>query len=355
MKKIFISYASENLAFAEKLYLQLRSIPNVEPWFDKESLLPGEIWNMAIKKAIRESDYFIILLSKNSTTKKGFVQKELREAFDILDEFLESNIFLLPIRIEDCEIHFEKLKAIQYTDFFPTWSNGIKKVLRVINPEINNIIIPQWLMGKWEGQWYWREQKREAELMIGNEIGHQSYMVIKYHKKGALSVVEQKIEIILDGDNVTIIGTDSKFLKRGNAKCWFEDVFKLKIDENQMSLNGFKIDKRNHSVDVKFCKCNYSEKIQESTEKISNTGETIQELQILFLQYAAKFDNWIATDTMLKDTKTSNTPLILINQCVEVLKERGYIDVHEQHLSGSEPKYDMLKITGKGLSDVNKL
>jgi hypothetical protein len=45
----------------------------------------------------------------------------------------------------------------------------------------------------------------------------------------------------------------------------------------------------------------------------------------------------------------------LINQCVEVLKERGYIDVHEQHLSGSEPKYDMLKITGKGLSDVNKL
>lgn len=355
MKKIFISYASENLEFAEKLYLQLRSIPYIEPWFDKESLLPGEIWNIAIKKAIRESDFFIILLSKNSTTKKGFVQKELREAFDILDECPESNIFLLPIRIENCEIHFEKLKTIQYVDFFPTWSNGIKKLLKVINPEINKTIIPQWLMGKWEGQWYWREKKREAELVIGNEIVNQSYMIIRYHKKGELSVVEQKVEIILVDYNVIIIGTDSKFLKKGNAKRWFEDVFKLKIDENKMSLNGFKIDKRNYSVDVKFSKSNYSEIIQESNEKISNRGETLQELQIIFLRYAAKFDNWIATDTMLKETKTYNTPLILINQCLEVLKERGFIIVHEQRRSGSNPKYDKLKITGKGLIDVNKL
>lgn len=355
MNKIFISYASENLEFAEKLYLQLRAIPNIEPWFDKESLLPGEQWKLAIKKAIRDSDYFIILLSKNSTTKKGFVQKELREAFDVLDEFTESNIFLLPIRIEDCEIHFEKLKAIQYIDFFPTWSNGIKKVLKVINPDIHKTIIPQWLVGKWEGQWFWREKKREAELVIGNEITNQSYMTIKYHKKGVLSVVEQKVEVILDGDNITLIGTDSKFIKRGNAKRWFEDVFQLKIDDNRRYINGFKIDRRNHSVDVKFNKSKYSEEIQESKEENYNADNTLKELQILFLQYAAKFDNWIPTDAMLKETNTYNTPLILINQCFEILKEKAYIKVHEQHRSGSDPKYDMLKITGKGLINVHKI
>ena len=107
--------------------------------------------------------------------------------------------------------------------------------------------MPQWLVGKWEGQWYWREKKREAELMIGNEIANQSYMTIKYHKKGVLSVVEQKVEVILDDDNITLIGTDSKFIKRGNAKRWFEDVFQLKIDDNKRDLKGFKTDKRNHT------------------------------------------------------------------------------------------------------------
>ena len=356
MKKIFISYASENLEFAEKLYLQLRAIPNIEPWFDKESLLPGELWNLAIKKAIRDSDYFIILLSKNSTTKKGFVQKELREAFDVLDECPESNIFLLPIRIEDCEIHFEKLKAIQYIDFFPTWSNGIKKVLKVINPDIHKTMIPQWLVGKWEGQWFWREKKREAELMIGNEIANQSYMIIKYHKKGVLSVVEQKVEVILDDDDdITLIGTDSKFIKIGKAKRWFEDVFQLKIDENRRSITGFKIDRRNHRVDVKFYKSSYPDKIQESKEENSDANKTLQELQVLFLQYAAKFDNWISTEAMLKETNTHTSTLILINQCFEILKEKAYIEVHEQHRSGSAPKYDMLKITGKGLINVHKI
>ena len=86
--KIFISYASEDVEFAEKIYLKLKSIPNFEPWFGEESLLPGEKWKIAIKNAIKETDFFLILLSKNSTTKQGFVQKELREALNILEEYL---------------------------------------------------------------------------------------------------------------------------------------------------------------------------------------------------------------------------------------------------------------------------
>jgi hypothetical protein len=38
---------------------------------------------------------FLALLSQNSVTKRGYVQKELSEALDILDEFPSSEIFII--------------------------------------------------------------------------------------------------------------------------------------------------------------------------------------------------------------------------------------------------------------------
>ena len=50
----------------------------LNPWIDKENLLPGQEWKRTITKAISESSYFIALLSTNSISKKGYIQKELR-------------------------------------------------------------------------------------------------------------------------------------------------------------------------------------------------------------------------------------------------------------------------------------
>lgn len=58
MTKAFINYASEDLEAARKLYAALKSISGMDPWLDKESLLPGMRWEPAIRKAIRESDFF---------------------------------------------------------------------------------------------------------------------------------------------------------------------------------------------------------------------------------------------------------------------------------------------------------
>jgi len=135
MTKIFISYAREDIESVKTLYNQLASISKIEPWIDFKKLLPGQKWKPTIRKAIRESDYFIIVLSNNSTNKRGFVQKELREAFKILDELPDNKIFLIPIRLESCHLHFEKLHEIHYVDFFPDWNAGLEKVLNVINPE----------------------------------------------------------------------------------------------------------------------------------------------------------------------------------------------------------------------------
>jgi hypothetical protein len=131
--RVFISYAHEDLPSALKLYEQLKGVDGINPWFDKESLLPGMRWRPAIKKAIREADFFIALLSRNSVRKRGYVQTEMKEAFEIWDQFPEDKAFLIPVRLEECEASYEKLREVQRQDFFPNWDRGLQKVLKVIS------------------------------------------------------------------------------------------------------------------------------------------------------------------------------------------------------------------------------
>ncbi|MBN1189361.1 MAG: toll/interleukin-1 receptor domain-containing protein [Dehalococcoidales bacterium] len=104
MTKVFISYVHENIDLARKLFMQLKTIPNIEPWLDKECISPGLRWRPAIRKEIRESRFFIALISKRCATKRGFFQTEMKEALDILSEFPEDQIFIIPVRLENCDI-----------------------------------------------------------------------------------------------------------------------------------------------------------------------------------------------------------------------------------------------------------
>lgn len=135
--EVFLSYAREDQVFAERLFRELKN-RKIEVWFDKESLLPDSKWKIEIRKAIRQSRYFIVLLSSKSVTKKGTIQKEIEEALDILDEFPESEIFIIPIRLNDCEPSHEKLRELQWVDIFPDWDKGLEKILKAMN--INEVV-----------------------------------------------------------------------------------------------------------------------------------------------------------------------------------------------------------------------
>jgi hypothetical protein len=71
---------------------------------DKKNLLPGQDWGMEIQKAIQKADFFIACMSKRSVSKRGFVQKEVRFALDVLGQIPPGQIYLIPIRLEPCEI-----------------------------------------------------------------------------------------------------------------------------------------------------------------------------------------------------------------------------------------------------------
>jgi hypothetical protein len=124
--KIFISYAREDSTPASELYESLIRERERKPWLDTNSVLPGEKWKQVVSAEIKKSRFFIALISKNSV-KRGYVQKELKEALEILDEFPESGVFIIPVRLEAINISDSRLEQIQYVDLFPSWGEASKR------------------------------------------------------------------------------------------------------------------------------------------------------------------------------------------------------------------------------------
>ncbi|MGZ9225925.1 MAG: TIR domain-containing protein [Anaerolineales bacterium] len=124
--KVFLCHASGDKPRVRDLYKRL-AIEGVDAWLDQEKLLPGQDWRSEIPRAVQESDVVVIFLSKKSTTKEGYVQKEIRFALDIAEEKPEGTIFLIPARLEDCVVP-ERLSRWQWVDLYE--ENGFIRLLR---------------------------------------------------------------------------------------------------------------------------------------------------------------------------------------------------------------------------------
>ena len=77
--KVFLSYAREDADTARRIYNDLKK-QGIIPWFDEEDLLPGQKWETVIKKEIRESDFFLLLISSYSMGKRGFCAKRTEDS-----------------------------------------------------------------------------------------------------------------------------------------------------------------------------------------------------------------------------------------------------------------------------------
>src|SRR5262249_18913968 len=98
---VFLSYAREDATQTRRVYERLK-VAGFSPWMDIEDLSPGEQWRPAIESAIRRASLFLACLSEHSVTKRGMVQRELQIALDVWQEHLQSDIYLIPVRLTDC-------------------------------------------------------------------------------------------------------------------------------------------------------------------------------------------------------------------------------------------------------------
>jgi len=128
---VFISYVRENAKAAEELF-DLLAENGCSPWLDKRRLQPGVKWRTAIQAAIQSSDFFLACLSGESVDKIGYFQNEMKEAFEMLQMYPDQNIYLIPVRLEECTPP-RQLQDRHWLDLFDP--DGPKRLLETIRTE----------------------------------------------------------------------------------------------------------------------------------------------------------------------------------------------------------------------------
>lgn len=117
--RVFLCHASQDKPVVRELYQRLNAEGWIDPWLDEEKLLPGQDWDMEIEKAVEAADVVVVCVSSRSVTKEGYIQREIKFALDIALEKPEGTIFIIPLRLDDCDIP-RRLRSWQYVDYFPT-------------------------------------------------------------------------------------------------------------------------------------------------------------------------------------------------------------------------------------------
>jgi uncharacterized protein YjbI with pentapeptide repeats len=99
----FISYASKDHAFAERLHADLQN-NGVRCWFAPEDMKIGDEFRSRIDTSIQVHDRLLLILSEHSI-KSRWVQKEVETAFE--KEAKENRLVLFPIRLDEAVMQID--------------------------------------------------------------------------------------------------------------------------------------------------------------------------------------------------------------------------------------------------------
>ena len=133
---VFLCHASGDKPSVRQLFDRLSRIDRVQPWLDEKCLIPGQDWELEIRRAVRESHVVVVCLSKSSINREGYVQKEIRHALDIADEKPEGVVFVIPARLEDCTVP-SRLAKWQWVDLFI--SGGFERLCEALRVRASSL------------------------------------------------------------------------------------------------------------------------------------------------------------------------------------------------------------------------
>jgi uncharacterized protein YjbI with pentapeptide repeats len=135
---VFLCHASQDKTVVRELYQRLLVEGWIDPWLDDQKLLPGQDWDFEIRQAVREADVVILFLSKNSVTKEGYVQREVKLALNIAEEKPENTIFLIPARLDECTVP-KSLDRWQWVNLFE--ADGYDKVVHALRVRRKQFVV----------------------------------------------------------------------------------------------------------------------------------------------------------------------------------------------------------------------
>jgi len=112
--------------FVEKLAGDLKK-QGLEVWYDKWEIKVGESILWKIEEGLWESDYLIIVISKEAWESE-WVRLEITSAWQ--KQIEKKGKFVLPVYYRACEIPLF-LRGIKYADFRKDYAEGLKELLQV--------------------------------------------------------------------------------------------------------------------------------------------------------------------------------------------------------------------------------
>jgi hypothetical protein len=134
LAQVFIAYVSEDLEAAKRLDGDL-TMAGFSSWMDIAKLVPGQNWPRALEAAIESSGFFIACFSENSVNKRGGFQAEIRYALDCARRVPLEEIFIVPVRLDDCRIPRPIQRELHCIDLFPDWPRGILRLAVTLRRE----------------------------------------------------------------------------------------------------------------------------------------------------------------------------------------------------------------------------
>jgi hypothetical protein len=132
--KVFLYHAPIDRSAVRDLYLRLIQ-DGVDAWLVKEKLPPSQDWKHEIHRAVCEADVVVICLS-GQFNQREFRQKEVQAAFDAVIEQFEDEIFIIPVRLEECD-RLENLEKWQWVDLFE--EAGYERLMHALQGQANRI------------------------------------------------------------------------------------------------------------------------------------------------------------------------------------------------------------------------
>ena len=146
---VFLSYASEDAAVAERIAAALRA-GRIEVWFDQSELRGGDAWDQSIRKQIKTCALFLAIISKHTHERaEGYFRLEWKLAVDRSHLIMANKAFLVPVVIDDTaddeenvpdkfrEVQWTRLPAGQTSAEFVT---HIQQLLSGKSPQSNTLV-----------------------------------------------------------------------------------------------------------------------------------------------------------------------------------------------------------------------
>jgi hypothetical protein len=221
--RVFLCHSSADKPDVRKLYKQLQD-DGFDPWLDEEDLIGGQDWDLEIRKEVRRSDVVLVCLSQSSITRTGYVQKEIRIALDAADERPEGTIFIIPLRLEECDIP-ERLRRWHAINFFE--DKGYERLVRALTRRADDLGITVTPLADNE------EEDEDSIYDDDTEVGANEHLIYRCELDEG-----DKISITVDSqESVDIMIMDKGDYRQWNNSGEVDELYSEYLDRNY--FHGF--------------------------------------------------------------------------------------------------------------------